>query len=342
MSKQLPPVRVLSNEKIAAFNERVRSGLEHALNFMLSTDEQNKIQISAFEPFLMPIDTYINVYKKKAILIKIFSDQDYQGELYWFFELKSAILLGSLMRMMPINSLEERLANNIFDATDQDSFGEVGNQLCGILDRAFRSLTKKNIHLKMDFNKKVYPDETIKLENFVNKEEYVVFLCSITIPKHGSQKLTLLLPRSLYEVMLNVEIELDGISPKLVIAHSWDKSKLERVQVAMNSRYTKVVPAEEPDTVLDLIGRPNVAAVGIDLKQLSSPLTHQEHIFLKRLVSNRTFVRLPYFLTWGNYTNAAYKEVSGLGLTGATEGSFELDFPRWTTAFTQDPSKSSK
>lgn len=332
------PVRIIENDKIRTFNDKVRNGLEHALNFMLQSEE-HKIQISHFEPFLMPIESYIKAYKKQSVLIKLFSLNAYSGELYWFFELKTAVILGSLMRMLPFASLEEKLKNPVFDATDQDAFGEVGNQLSGILDRAFRTLTKKDIHLRMDFNKKVYPDESISLSSFLNKEEYVVLLCTVTVPKHGGQKLTLLLPRTLYEVMLNLEIQLEGISPKIVLVHSWSEERVEKIQSEMNSRYTKVIPIASPDDILTRIDTPGICAVGIDMKSLSSPLSMQDSILMKRFAANRTLSKLPYFLTWGGATEASVKEVQALGLAGASHGDFELNFARWAHAFTADPSK---
>ena len=122
----LKPVKIIASDKIRTFNDKVRNGLEHALNFMLATDDASKIQIGQFEPFLMPIDTYISAYKKQSILVKIFASKAFEGELYWFFELRTAIALGSLMRMMQPAAIDERLVKGSFDATDQDSFGEVG------------------------------------------------------------------------------------------------------------------------------------------------------------------------------------------------------------------------
>lgn len=327
------PVRILTNEKIRAFNDKVRNGLEHALNFMLGTDGNNKVQISSLEPFLMPVETYISAYKKKSVLIKVFAENDFTGELYWFFELRTAIVLGSLMRMMAPTAFDEKLKAEIFDATDQDSFGEVGNQLIGILDRAFRSLSNKNIHLRMDFNKKVYPDETIQLSSFLNKEEYVVLVSTITIPNHGAQKLTLLLPRSLYETMLNIEISLEGITPQQVLVYSWNPAIVEKMQLAMNSRYVKVIPVDSPDKILDKIETPGVAAVGVDLKEMKLPFAHQDLIFFKRLIANRTFMRLPHFVTWQHIEAQGLREAVTMGLLGANQGSFASEFPLWASSF---------
>ncbi len=329
------PVRIIENEKIRHFNDRVRTGLEKALNFMLN-NESAKIQISVFEPFLMPIEGYLQAYKKQSVLIKIYSDQDYKGELYWFFELKTAVLLGSLMRMVPETSLEEKLQKGIFDETDQDAFGEVGNQLSGILDRAFRSLTQKNIHLRMDFNKVVYPSDTLGPDRFLNKEEYVVLLATITIPKQGGQKLTLLLPRSLYEVMLNLEVSLDGVKPKRVLIYSWSQELSEKIQTQVNSRRIKVIAVERPDDIISLVDQEDVAAIGIDLKKLLFPLQHQDMILLKRLASNRTLTRLPHFITWHGATKDQVEEVIKMGLPGATVKPF-AEFAEWTKSFTQNP-----
>ncbi|MGZ3686009.1 MAG: hypothetical protein ACXVCI_19295 [Bdellovibrionota bacterium] len=99
------PVRIVSNEKIRTFNEKVRNGLEHALNFMLGTEGAARIQFGPFDPFLMPIETYISAYRKKSILVKIAADKAFKGELYWFFEMKSAVVLGGMLRALPAPAL---------------------------------------------------------------------------------------------------------------------------------------------------------------------------------------------------------------------------------------------
>ncbi|MGZ3655664.1 MAG: hypothetical protein ACXVCS_08915 [Bdellovibrionota bacterium] len=333
------PVRIVSNEKIRTFNEKVRNGLEHALNFMLGTEGAARIQFGPFDPFLMPIETYISAYRKKSILVKIAADKAFKGELYWFFEMKSAVVLGGMLRALPAPPPAEKVAKDEFDETDRDAFGEVGNQLSGILDRAFRALTNKNIHLKMDFGKKVYPDENIKLETFINKEEYVVLLSEVTLPDYGKQKLTLLLPRSLYEVLLNIELQLDGITPKILLVHSWNADRVEALQASMNSRYTKVIPLAKPEEVLEKLDTPHLTAVAMDLKSLSFPLTHVETIFFKRLTANRTFMRLPLFLSWEGSSEAGLNELRRTGIMGGTTASLETDFAKWAHAFTKDPSR---
>jgi hypothetical protein len=332
------PIKIVENEKIRTFNDKVRKGLEHALNFMLQLEE-SKLQISYVEPFLMPISAYLSAYRKQSVMIRLFSDKDFQGELYWFFELKSAIILGCLMRMMPLSSVEEKLMKGDFDATDQDAFGEVGNQLVGILDRAFRALSKKNMHLRMDFNKKVYPHESIQESSFVNKEEYVVLLCSITIPKHGSQKVTLLLPRTLYEIMLNLEIHLEGINPKILLVYTPDEERAERLQSQMNSRYVKVLPVSSPDDILTKLDTSGLVGVGMELKRPNFPLGHQDNILLKRFASNQRLLRLPFYLTWDQATKEEAAQVEKIGLPKVQTQGFEAGFPLWSLSITQDPSK---
>jgi hypothetical protein len=332
------PVRILANDKIRGFNEKVRNGLEHALNFMLTTDATGRINLGAFDSFLMPIETYISAYKKKSVLVKIFTSKAYEGELYWFFEMKTAVVLGGMLRQLAPGALAEKVAKNEFDEADRDAFGEVGNQLSGILDRAFRALTSKNIHLRMDFSKKVYPDEAINLETFLHREEYVVLLCDLVIPEHGKQKVTLLLPRSLYEVLLNVELELDGITPKVLLVTSWDPARVEALRISMNSRYIKVIEVAKPEDLMEKIAIPNVAGIAIDLKALKFPLNHAENILFKRMTANRAFMRIPLFLSWANPTDEGLNELKKTGILGATKGSLENDFPKWAKAFTKQPS----
>lgn len=332
------PVRILTNEKIRNFHEKVRHGLEHAINFMLGG--QTTIEIGGFQPFLMPIETYLNAYKKQSILVKIHAENGFSGELYWFFELKSAIALGCMMRMMSPSATEEKLASNSFDATDQDAFGEVGNQLCGILDRAFRNLTRKSIHLKMDFDKKVYPEEAMSLNTFVRDEEYVVLLSSLTIHKRSTEKLTLLLPRSLYEVLLNLEVSLEGVITKIILVHTRDKDLIEKIQTQINSRNRKVIVCEEPDEILTMVDMKNVAAVGLELPDQGTPFSVNEAIFMKRLASNRTLMSLPYFLTWSNINPVSKIEAELLGLKGTTTGDFKTNFLPWANAMVPERAKS--
>ncbi len=329
------PVRINGNEKIRIFNEKVRKGLEHALNFMLGTENENKVQFGAFEPFLMPIESFIQSYKKKSIFIRLFAESAYQGELYWFFEMKTAVMLGGMLRMLPPAALEEKVGKNEFDASDQDAFGEIGNQLSGILDRAFRTLTNKNIHLRMEFKKIIYPDEADKVDKFHNAEEYVVLLSNITIAGNAAQKITLMIPRSLYEVLLNLEIELEGIKPKALLVHSWNTERMEEIRSVMNSRYIKVTPLEQLEDLFSKLDIPNLSAIALDLKTLSFPLGPQDFLFFKRVLSHRAFTRIPLFLSWGNSTDEGVKELIKMGLIGATKMSLAADFPKWAQAFTK-------
>ncbi len=94
---QEKPVRIIENDKIRGFNDKVQHGIEHALNFMLAAATENiNTQISYFDPFLMPIDAYLSAYKKRSIMIKIHVENAYKGELFLFFELRTVIILGNL------------------------------------------------------------------------------------------------------------------------------------------------------------------------------------------------------------------------------------------------------
>ncbi len=329
------PVRIIATERIKTFNHKVSHGLEHALNFMLGTDEETKIKIADFDCFLMPIESYLAAYKKNSILLKVYSDKDFKGEIYWFFELPAAILLGAILRILPEPILKEKLANQNFEKEDADSFGEVGNQLCGILDRAFRTLTAKNIHLTLDFDKPVFRDTAIEPSIFKNKEEYVVLLTTITVPKHGSQKLTLLLPRSLYEVMLNLELGLEGITPKTIVLYHPDEFYTEALRQATNNRYRKIIAAKEPDDIFNCLEDESIVGVAIHLKRLSFPLEHSDSILIKRVAANKKLAKLPLLLTWGNPSAEGVATLTAMGISGASEENFDKAFPTWLDSATK-------
>ncbi|MGZ3735694.1 MAG: hypothetical protein ACXVC0_12080, partial [Bdellovibrionota bacterium] len=105
------------------------------------------------------------------------------------------------------------------------------------------------------------------------------------------------------------------------------------------SRYTKVIPLAKPEEVLEKLDTPHLTAVAMDLKSLSFPLTHVETIFFKRLTANRTFMRLPLFLSWEGSSEAGLNELRRTGIMGGTTASLETDFAKWAHAFTKDPSR---
>ena len=329
----LKPIRVSGTEKSRIFNDKLKNGLEHAINFILGTNGMEKVLISEFDLFLMPIETYLKAYKKKSILLKIFAENAFTGELYWFFELRTAITLGSLMRMMQESNIQDRLKTDVFDEMDQDSFGEIGNQLCGILDRAFRNLTSKNIHLKMDFKKSVFPNDSIQSSMFLQEEEYVVFLAGIRIPKFTDQKLTLLLPRSLYERLLNIELSLEGIAPKHLLVYSTDPARIANLEMKLTSRQVKVKSVDALDEILNNIDKYAVSAIGLEIKRPIFPLPHADTILFKRLAANPRFSRIPYFLTWPGIREEEIATLARLGLK-AVKGDFLMEFPLWSQAFT--------
>lgn len=319
------PVRIVSNDRIKDFVKEVTIGLESAIKFITEKD----IKLSNMDLFLMPISTYLEAYKKKSVLLKIHAEESFHGEVYWFFELKTAVLLGALLRQMSPDARREKIRLEQFDATDEDSFGEVGNQLCGILDRIFRKLTSKKIHLRLDFKKSIYPNEQINIGAFTTQEEFVVFLTNINFPDEGTQKLTLLLPRSLFEVMLNMELQLEGLTPKNIVLYSWNKDFCQSMQKKFNTRFTKIIVAQDPDDILHLVKSKQTCAVAVELENLHVPLQHNDAIFVKRLTSNDTLMRLPFVFSVKGGSENTLTHLQQSGLAAATSSDLEKIFEPW-------------
>lgn len=321
------PIRIINTEKTLLFGERISLGLGQALNMMLSPEEA--ISISSTDLFLMPIDAYLKAYKKKSILIKIHAGQDFKGELYWFFDLKTAILLGGQMRQMTSAAIDEKLQAEKFDSQDQDSFGEVGNQLNGILDRIFRAMTTRKIHLLMDFKKKVYPDEALDKGTFIDEEEYVVMIGKMNLNKYGEHKFSFLFPRSLFETLLRVEVSLDGITPRTLVLYSDNKDFAEKMSKTLNTRHSKLKILENLEELLDPIDVPNLAGVGVDMEKITFPLPSKENIFFKRLVKNRTLQEKPLFFCYGNASPENQKTLIDMGLKEQSLAKSQGDFLSW-------------
>lgn len=153
------------------------------------------------------------------------------------------------------------------------------------------------------------------------------------------QEMTLLLPRSLVQVMLDIDVELESFKAKKVLLYHWNPNLLTRIQMEMNSRYTKVIPMDTQDEVFSLLGADNVAAVGIGLRKLRFPLPHDDTIYLRRLAKELINSHIPYFLSWESPSDEGLKELARIGLTQANKLSIEKDFIPWADRITRDPTR---
>lgn len=324
----LPPVKILATDRAKNFGAKIAEGLEKAMNFITG---QTDIKVGPFDAFLMPIETYLSVYKKKSVMLKFYVEKAFEGECYWFFEFKTAVALGAFIRLQTESAIAEKIKQENLEKEDHDSFGEVGNQLCGVLDREFRLLTMKKLHLRLDFGKKVYPDEDVRPEHFKTDQEYVVLLSSMTMPKVGAQKLTLLIPRQLYEVMLSMELELDGITPKITILYSPDSDFCADAQLKLNNRHGKVLVAKEPEEILAMCKKQGVVGAAVELPAMAVPFGHKETIFLKRFAANDTLMnKLPCILSMAEAGPAHIQKLHELGIKVATQESIRTRFLEWS------------
>ena len=330
-------VKIKTNEKINAFNEKIRAGLQHGINVILGLDSSSQILFGGFELSLTSIENFVEKYNEESVLLTVISDKDPKGEFYWFFELKAAILMGSLMRMLPASKVVEKMIQRIFDDSDLDSFGEVGNQLSGILDRAFRALSKKDIHLKMDFKKYVFPQQASEKKTFLNQEDYVVLTCQATLQNFGNESISLLIPRSIYEKVINAELEIEGQDPRSILLYSHITEEASSLFEKLNTKHTRITLATDRDDILTKLDSGKFAAAGIHLAQFPVPLAVRDSIFLKRIASNRYLTKIPYLLIIDETSDETMAEFAKLNLKGLSSGSFLNRFPRWLQVIVKDP-----
>jgi hypothetical protein len=323
----IQPAKIVVNEKIRGFFTLLGLKIEESLQFITS----EKVSLSPFDAFLMPRDTYLHAYKKKSVLIKIHAEKLNPCQLYLFFELQTALATGALMRMMPTPAIMERLKAESLDQVDQDSFGEVGNQLCGILDRVFRNYSGKDLHLRMDFDKKIYPDESIKPETFSNKEEYVVLVSTITIPNYTAQKVTLLMPQSYFELLNSQPTRLENINQAPLLLYTHDQDFAAQMSKQINGRYARLLVAPAPDDILHMSKEPALKGIAVHLGPIKFPLDHETTIFLKRFAHHDMFNRVPLIFTFENADPAGIAELTNLGIKNVGPNNVRKIFYTWAT-----------
>lgn len=325
----LKPIRVLPSDVIDIFSANLAVELTNTLKFILMG---YPVELTPFEAYSMPIDTFFDTYKKKSVMLKVDVEGVDDQRIHSFFEFNTAIVLGCLMRQMQDSMIQGMLTSQSFSGPVPDAFGEIGNQFTGTLDRVLRNLSRDPIHLILDFKKKVFPDETIAIEQFENKEEYIVWSSTITIQGYGKQKLMVLFPQSLFERIIGQKIRLAGIVPKKVILYSHDKNFASYLQERIQSRYFQMELAADPGDIVHLSKDPTTALICFDFGTIQFPLTHDMKIFAKRINLAKISPDIPMWFSMINPRHDICLELEANGLRGTTLADSKKELENWIRA----------
>ena len=322
----LKPVKIVPTELSEEFLARAASDLSGTMSFILLG---HPVELSPFESFCMPVETYLKTYRRKSVLIDIQIENDETRKIYGFFDFNSAILMGGIMRQIQEGVVKAKLDSQDFSGPIRDAFGEIANQFTGSLDRILRANSHANAHLIVDFKKHIFPDEAVNPEHFIEDEEYVVWISTLTVQGFTPQKLTVLFPQSFYEQMLGQRLRLQGITQRKVLLYSWDKSFARMISDKIESRHFAV---ELVDTYTDLVHLskdPNCCLICIDFGNLPSPLSHDLKIFAKRMLNAKIPDSIPFWVSMANPNQELLSEIERDGLRGTNIRDAKKDLLPW-------------
>lgn len=322
----LKPVRTVPTEHSEEFLKRASADLGGTMSFILMG---HSVEISPFETFAMPIDTYLQSFKRKSVLLNITIEGDSTRRIYAFFEFNSAIILGGIMRQLQESLIKTKVDSQDFSGPVRDAFNEIGNQFAGSLDRILRNNTHANAHLMLDFNKHIYPDEAINPDHFIDNEEYVVWIANIAVQGYPKHKLTVLFPQSFYDKVQGQKVQLQGIQPKKVMVYSWDKDFARRIANNVDSRHFTVQITNGYDDMVHLSKDPHCALICIDFDKLPSPLPHDLKIFAKRMQNAKIPDSIPIWVSITNPGHDTRKELEDAGLRGVNMRDAKKDMQNW-------------
>lgn len=322
----LKPIKIVLPETNEYFPERAATDLGGTMTFIL---HGHTMEIAPFEAFSMPVETYIQTYKRKSVMLKIQLEGDSSRFIYVFFEYNTAILLGCIMRQLQDSMIKEKLDRQDFEGPIRDAFTEIANQFTGSLDRILRNNTHANAHLVLDFRNHIFPNEAIDEKSFVNNEEYIVWISTATVQGHPKSKLTILFPQSFYETLIGQRVRLQGITRKKIFVYSPEKTFVASLAAKLNSRHFEIEHVEQYSDMVHLSKEPTCCMICFDFGKLASPLPHDIKIFAKRMQNAKIPDSIPMWASIAGAGPETVVELEIAGLRGTNSRNAKTELLQW-------------
>ena len=289
----LPPIRITPTKQNQELSQRLATELENILQLILMG---NSITLAPFEAFSMPIATYLRVYKKKSVIVNIDIENKPNDKIYMFFEFNSAIVLGSYLRQQSESVIKSKIESQEFLNITADAFDEISNQFTGALDRSIRHLSSTNLHLVMNFEKNLFPDDKISEEFFISKKEYIVWLSTLTLEPYTKEKLTILIPQPIFENVVGQRITYVDLIPEHVALYSPSSNFAKMVKGKIESRYCEVDIIASLEDIIRSAEQMKHSILAIDFGVVAMPLPPRIDIFFQHFIktgaqnSKRTWI----------------------------------------------------
>ncbi len=122
-----------AKQKIDKILELVIKKIEEEVTALIGAD----LTLSNFETALISKEAFFDTPSGKQVVAKLDIVGDVEGVGCLLVRLKDAIRLGGTLIMLPLNELEQTIANEDYNDETKDSFGEIANIIAGSYTKVF-------------------------------------------------------------------------------------------------------------------------------------------------------------------------------------------------------------
>lgn len=142
---------------------------------------------------------YLARMEEQAVLTRMAVSGDQQDEAYTVVDLKTAIIFGGTLIMLPDDELKSRAKDKVFDEEVADAFGEISNIMAGVYTAVFLERLTQKLHCKKTEVSSFAPWEATDTSPFPERA-YYLSTTSIKLEDRDMGKIETLFPVEILEL----------------------------------------------------------------------------------------------------------------------------------------------
>lgn len=142
---------------------------------------------------------YLARLEEQAVLTRMAVSGDQQDEAYSIVDLKTAIIFGGTLIMLPDDELKSRAKDKVFDEEVADAFGEIANIMAGVYTAVFLDRLTQKLHCKKTDVASFAPWEATETTPFPERA-YYLSTTSIKLEDRDMGKIETLFPVELLDL----------------------------------------------------------------------------------------------------------------------------------------------
>lgn len=156
---------------------------------------------------------YLARMEEQAVLTRMAVSGDLQDEAYSVVDLKTAIIFGGTLIMLPDDELKSRAKDKVFDDEVADAFGEIANIMAGVYTAVFLERLTQKLHCKKTDVASFAPWEATDTTPFPERA-YYLSTTSIKLEDRDMGKIETLFPVELFDLSQETAAPAAGTAPQ--------------------------------------------------------------------------------------------------------------------------------